>query len=82
MSQDQIYTVYYFDGREDHNLIVRADSKETAERIIRDHYIPTLSGDTPTASPFSDDDLEGFELGATEIAEMDSTGYYLYDQGT
>ena len=82
MSQSQIYTVYYFDGHYDHNLIVRADSQETAEQIIRDRYIPTLSGDTPTARVFSDQDLEDMEIGATEIAEMDSKGYHLYDNGT
>ena len=78
----EIYTVYYFDGHEDHNLIVRADSKETAERIIRDHYLPTLINATPSARTFSDDEMEEMELGETEIAEMDSKGYYLYDQGT
>jgi len=82
MSQDQIYTVYYFDGHYDHNLIVRAASQEAAEQIIRDRYIPTLSGDTPTARTFSDQDLEDMDIGATEIADMDSNGYHLYDYGT
>lgn len=79
---NQIYTVYYFDGHEDHNLIVRANSKEEASQIIVDDYLPTLNVNTPKASPFSDDDLIEFELGETEIAEMDSKGYHLYDQGT
>lgn len=78
----QIYTVYYFDGHEDHNLIVRANSREEASQIIIDDYLPTLNVNTPSASPFSDDDLEEMELGKTEIAKMDSKGFYLYDQGT
>ena len=78
----KIYTVYYFDGREDHNLIVRAANQAEASKIVTDKYLPSLNIKAPVASAFSDDDLEDFELSETQIAEMDSVGYYLYDQGT
>ncbi len=82
MSTSQIYTVYYFDGHYDHNLIVRADSKAEAAQIVTDKYLPTLNINAPVASAFSDDEMEEMELGKKAIAKMDRKGYYLYDHGT
>ena len=78
----KIFTVYYNDGHYDHNLIVRATSQAEAERIVATKYLPTLNINPPSARPFSDSDLEDFELGRKEIAKMDRRGYYLYDHGT
>lgn len=78
----ELYTVYYFDGREDHNLAVRADSEAEAAQIITDKYLPTLNIAVPVARLFDEEDLEVMEIGEKELAEVDSKGFYLYDQGT
>ena len=77
----KIWTVYYFDGHSDHNLIVRADSKKEAELIIVEKYIPSL-GRRPKAAVMSKDDMEEMDIGKKELSAMCRKGYYLYDHGT
>lgn len=78
----RIFTVYYNDGHYDHNLIVRAKSREQAEHIIIDKYLPTLNVRRPRADPMSQEDIEDMELSEDAFTEMDRVGYYLYDHGT
>ena len=78
----RIFTVFYNDGYYDHNLIVRAKTKEQAEHIITHKYVPTLSFPKPRATVMTKEDIQDMGLSEDEFAEMDREGYYLYDHGT
>ena len=77
----KIYTVYYYDGRNDHNLIVRAGSAAEAEGIITRDYLPTLDI-TLEAHLMTKEHMMDMEVSKSDIEEMDSQGYHLYDHGT
>lgn len=80
----QIYTAYWIEdsegiqGFEDVNAIIRADSAEVAADRMKE-----LTGYPPiSVQPFSDEDLEDFEITERQIASMDAKGWYEYDRGT
>lgn len=74
-STNDIYSVFYIDEDEyDNNAIVRANSEKEAMEKIEE-----LTFQEPLSAELLDDSYVPDE---SDIAEMDSNGYYVYDSGS